>query len=31
VIEKRVVVPPGHGFVPPGHAWKGHPGHGRNW
>ena len=24
VIEKRVV-------VPPGHAWKGHPGHARNW
>ena len=24
VIEKRVV-------VPPGHSWKGHPGHGRNW
>ena len=24
VIEKRVV-------VPPGHAWKGHPSHGRNW
>ena len=24
VIAKRVV-------VPPGHAWKGHPGHGRNW
>jgi hypothetical protein len=30
VIEKRVVVS-GHGFVPPGHAWKGHPGRGRNW
>ncbi len=24
VIEKRIV-------VPPGHAFKGHPGHGRNW
>jgi hypothetical protein len=24
VIEKRVV-------VPPGHAWKGRPGHGRGW
>ena len=24
VVEKRVV-------VPTGHAWKGHPGHGRNW
>jgi len=28
VIEKRVVVAPGHGFIPPGHARNGHPGRG---
>jgi hypothetical protein len=28
VIEKRVVVAPGHRFIPPGHARNGHPGRG---
>ena len=28
VIEKRVVVAPRHGFIPPGHARNGHPGRG---
>ena len=28
VIEKRVVVAPRHGFIPPGHTRNGHPGRG---
>jgi len=31
VIEKRVVVPPSRGFVPPGHFRNGHGHDGRGW